>query len=1252
MKRANEEKKLSKVEIRNLCPMIAMISAGKTSILRVIYDIDFLEVSAGIGTKFVNIIRYNPEVGNNPKFYHLIVKKTGNGKYEYYKDPNFPEVVGAEKIKAKNIEINSKYKEEKNIPYEELFYMIEVGNSNLIEDKEYLKNYDLVDIPGVSEYRGNENDKDEAPAAGKPKKEEKKNIYDSIEKSMMNYDPKSEKNYLTEIFTIIKDKINNGIIVFSVDNFEHTENYEIIGKLQKILNKPIENYLVLLNKMDNSDNIERDISVLQGKLFKYFPSAKLFNFTKNIIAPCSAHQLENESKLEKNFEFFLNYHFLNFTMNSKKNTSGETPTTDGFSFIDFLKKINPIKNLTKKKYDELINKILEDENLETILTEIRSIIDNLSKKNKSNDSINIGVRPDEFVKEEIDKIKENIDEDDGEEQEEEKEIFNLNEQDEKCIILYYYSLFKSKNKQIFPEKSEEYIKISNYFTIKNMKNKKDEIVPVPGEDYQQFLEKERKKQNKIDEISRKMKIFYNDISNESIRPIDMNIVNTYINSSINILKASQYFYIPFIGVSNAGKSTILDDLIGFPLLPAHKNECTKKGVLIKHWNRPYPALRKTHFKKARSLNNEIYYYFEPESKEIALGVKNIQQVLEASNYEFSHDKEDFFLEIDVNIRFINEINIDNDLKEKICFIDLPGFGTNNKFEEEKEEDNESSIYQSLINSCNLFIFVVFNLKIKENQNKDMLDKLFNIMSDKRGITSKSFLKKCLFIVNADLEQEISEKTLNQAKSDILEITTNKNDKDFKDINVSFFNAKIYEKYLLKLKYYQSGENIIQTEYTEYKKLKAKFFKGIADYIVGSFYKYLLKKLKDNIKEDIKEKSFNEKEAKSNEDIKKSIKNVLDYNFLELKPKEISLISKYITFGKENIANNTLKFESKYDDFKMTLYSCIKEAKKKEDKEINENLINCLKIFDNVFEVDPDTKFGKCRDAPIAKVVKPHMEKDLQNMKSEIEKYLNLINKEFTENDISKVLDEGSKKISDALVKEKSDISLNLANKSWENVQKQIQEVFGKVTRELKTNLLNSLKTSTKNIKQYYDKCYNKLDQFYLKPCERKNQLYENYVSNCLGGSDKIEKTIEDLISDIIKASNTATDWDKNSVFGWIKAKLFDDNYLNRIIDDIISKSIPKIKSFCDSIKGYSSSYKKLINDEIEASKNRVELEMEERKKKEQIEINLANSKNEEEKNKWLEEKRIYEEKVKAWEEKCKKYRTLRDEITEIRFTTL
>ena len=31
--------------------------------------------------------------------------------------------------------------------------MIEVGEANFIEDKEYLKNYDLVDIPEVNKYK-------------------------------------------------------------------------------------------------------------------------------------------------------------------------------------------------------------------------------------------------------------------------------------------------------------------------------------------------------------------------------------------------------------------------------------------------------------------------------------------------------------------------------------------------------------------------------------------------------------------------------------------------------------------------------------------------------------------------------------------------------------------------------------------------------------------------------------------------------------------------------------------------------------------------------------------------------------------------------------------------------------------------------------------------------------------------------------------------------------------------------------------
>ena len=45
--------------------MVTIISAGKTSILKFIFDIDLLEAIV-IGTKCINIIEYNPNVENNP----------------------------------------------------------------------------------------------------------------------------------------------------------------------------------------------------------------------------------------------------------------------------------------------------------------------------------------------------------------------------------------------------------------------------------------------------------------------------------------------------------------------------------------------------------------------------------------------------------------------------------------------------------------------------------------------------------------------------------------------------------------------------------------------------------------------------------------------------------------------------------------------------------------------------------------------------------------------------------------------------------------------------------------------------------------------------------------------------------------------------------------------------------------------------------------------------------------------------------
>jgi hypothetical protein len=177
-------------------------------------------------------------------------------------------------------------------------------------------------------------------------------------------------------------------------------------------------------------------------------------------------------------------------------------------------------------------------------------------------------------------------------------------------------------------------------------------------------------------------------------------------------------------LSNAGKSTILNGLVGCSILPAHKNECTKKGILIKHWENDFPIIRKTKFKEDK-LGDEIIYYFKPERDIIAYGLDDIHRVLEGTNGEFTDNTEDYFYEIDINIKFVRELNIDETIKNKICFIDLPGFGTNNAFE-------QNEIYSQLIKSCNIFLFIVFNLKIKENDNIKMrkcllLEELYQIL---------------------------------------------------------------------------------------------------------------------------------------------------------------------------------------------------------------------------------------------------------------------------------------------------------------------------------------------------------------------------------------------------------------------------------------------------------------------------------------------------------------------------------------------
>ena len=60
---------------------------------------------------------------------------------------------------------NKKLRDAEKINYEDIFYMIEINDSPFIKDKEYLLSHDLCDIPGLSEYQGNQIKEDESSDA-------------------------------------------------------------------------------------------------------------------------------------------------------------------------------------------------------------------------------------------------------------------------------------------------------------------------------------------------------------------------------------------------------------------------------------------------------------------------------------------------------------------------------------------------------------------------------------------------------------------------------------------------------------------------------------------------------------------------------------------------------------------------------------------------------------------------------------------------------------------------------------------------------------------------------------------------------------------------------------------------------------------------------------------------------------------------------------------------------------------------------
>ena len=1163
------------IEKRKIVPIVAKISSGKSSLLNIIYNIDFLECKAGIGTKFVNILRYNPNL-EEPCFYHLKLEKNKKGEYIFKIDKNYEIKFGKKAIIEENKNINQFLAASPGYNYEDLFYITELNETGFIKDEQYLLTHDLCDMPGLSEFQSQQENQEKIESVENSYKSFEKKVRKGIEEFGLVYneiktnnneneninfeeetnqddlyyqvDIEKDKTYLTEIFKIIKNYIDGIILVLSQDKFYLDDNFEIIAKLSKVIQKEINNSLVILNKMDLSSDPIVDINKCKGLLSNKFPEFKTFNLNNNTFVAISSFQFQNELKMNQSFIHLIKYHFYNYLSIIKGSTIA------GRSFIDHLSDIifQGENGITKQIIKEEVNKLNKSKDIYIINEKIKKVIKELRDKFKA-DSIIFGIKEGD------------IDNEEEEEQEDEDEDNNYDDLNPSYIIKILYILHK-KNKLIPPLSNETKILI-NYFTIKKNTNNKIE------KNINNIVENDNYQLNKLNKkLIDQLQSFGEKIKNNNIKDDNFKNLINEIAKFIEFLKIYNVIFIPFLGESNVGKSTIINGMIGKEILPTNSNECTKRGIIIKYINSDDTSILKAKFNREIDLMGNINYFFDVKPKKdlIGRGENKVKETLNNLNYEFNENEKDSFYYIKTRIKLFDDIGLNESLKEMVYLIDFPGFGTGNIFE-------RKNIYDKVMSICDSFIFVVRNNLIKENTAQRRLQLIFDRAQIQKKKLFLQFIKSCLFVLNNEKDQQTTEEDLNQAKTDINTILNNSID-SLDKINSCFFNAKYYENYCKIYNYFYNLDDSFNKEYEEYRNLKSSFFKNplsIKKNEDQEFFEYIYTNIRTKIKElyDINnmKKALNNQIIKEN--VKKNIKQIIkDMNTSEnLNYKEQTLsemedkLSKIISLGQNKLPElKTLK-ESNINKFKDAFKHQINYINKKKQDTLGEELESVINLLDDFFQRDFNERKKDLKEIE-------NLQKENNQIKEE-EKGFREANKLF----IEKIKTEFKSKIKLYLINKKSELKKKLESKNYNDILEEINNQIKANLKGLNENVSKFIKANEiqaeliLSLKQRIISKYSLKD--YFKSYKNKNKMLFNIdICKKIGSG---ENDLEEEISGELKNScNSLNILFKKGIKEFFNSLFSDLTYLENIIDILIDTSLKKINCILDLIQEESTN---LIN---------------------------------------------------------------------------
>ena len=294
------------------------------------------------------------------------------------------------------------------------------------------------------------------------------------------------------------------------------------------------------------------------------------------------------------------------------------------------------------------------------------------------------------------------------------------------------------------------------------------------------------------------------------------------------------------------------------------------------------------------------------------GKNKIKEFIQAKNDNRKDIKEnnsnDSFYVIETKIDLLDKLELTEDIKQMIEFIDIPGLNTSQNIFKGKEGEALGKI----ISVSNLFLFInPIDKSIKDNSNKSILNYLFNTIKA-RVSNDKDFIDSCLFIINkCDIDKN-DEIKLEDIKKDI----SNLLDKEPKQIKAQKFSSLEYINFLNIGEYYNHFELYVEKYKNEFKKTLFKKKK--------SFELYLYKEVQNKVKKNFKlknvdilgndteiskrkdylsiKKACNNKITKKTDEIIMMIKNG-ENNIKQLPQYEKSKINILIPFLKENILNS-------------------------------------------------------------------------------------------------------------------------------------------------------------------------------------------------------------------------------------------------------------------------------------------------------------------------------------------------------------